>query len=225
MHVIDPDGPLTIPRVWPTLSIASEEGSLVHRILRLLNGTDPELAAHGQRAAWLASDIARQMTLDADTIGRLGVAAQLHDIGKIMIPRDILDEPGPLSDEQWIELRQHPLIGYEMVRDRVPEEVARIVLTHHERFDGTGYPNAIAAKAIPIEARVLQVADAIDAITSSRPYQQALPIDYALDEMVRCSGTQFDPGVVEATMLLASSTSWISSRFADQELFLEEIAV
>jgi HD-GYP domain-containing protein (c-di-GMP phosphodiesterase class II) len=105
-------------------------------------------------------------------------------------------------------------MGYELVRDRVPEEVALIVLTHHERFDGTGYPNAMPGPSIPLEARILHVADAMDAITSVRPYQPAYPLHYAIDEMIRCAGTQFDPSVVEAVVALAEDRQWRTKRFA-----------
>ncbi len=197
----------------------------MHRLIRFLDATDPELAAHSRRASRLAGDIAAQMSLDPGTVERLRFAARLHDIGKVFIPRDILDEPGPLSEAQWVELRRHPLMGYELVRDRVPAEVARIVLTHHERFDGTGYPNAISAAAIPLEARVLQVADAFDAITSARPYQPALSVDYALSELVRCSGTQFDPSVVEATVAIASRATAMPTQAGDPRSLIDEIAV
>ena len=101
------------------------------------------------------------------------------------------------------------MTGYQLVRGSVPEDVARIVLAHHERFDGTGYPNAIAGHSTPLEARVLQVADAFDAITSNRPYQPSLPVAYAINELIRWSGTQFDPGVVEATVALAGRAKWV----------------
>lgn len=197
----------------------------MHRFIRLLDATDPELAAHGRRVARLAGDIATQMSLDPHDIALLQTAAQLHDVGKVFVPRDILDQPGPLSEAQWVELRRHPRMGYELVRDRVPAEVAQVVLTHHERYDGTGYPNAISAAAIPLEARALQVADAVDAITSTRSYQPALPVAYALDEMVRCSGSQFDPSAVEALVVLATSTSWLSARFGDAGALLDGVAV
>lgn len=197
----------------------------MQRLIRLLDATDPDLAAHGRRASRLAGDIAETMSLDSNLIDGLRVAAQLHDIGKIFIPSDILNEPGPLSEAQWVELRHHPRMGYELVRDRVSAEVARVVLTHHERVDGTGYPNAIGAAAIQLQARILQVADAVDAITSVRPYQPALPVDYAIDEMIRCSGTQFDPSVVEAIVSLSSNQAWVDSRFGDTSAFLDEIAV
>lgn len=197
----------------------------MHRFIRLLQATDPELCEHGQRASRLANDIATQLVIAADDIECLRAAAQLHDVGKVFIPRDILDEPGPLTEAQWVELRHHPRMGYELIRDRVPAEVAQIVLTHHERVDGSGYPNAISAAAIPLGARVLQVADAIDAITSTRPYQPALPLSYALDEMVRYSGTQFDPSVVEAVVALASNDSWVRRRFADRGVAFDGVAV
>jgi HD-GYP domain-containing protein (c-di-GMP phosphodiesterase class II) len=164
------------------------------------------------------------MGLTVAEVERIEVAAQLHDVGKLFIPREILDKPGPLSEPQWVELRRHPRMGYELVRERVPEEVARIVLTHHEWFDGTGYPGAISGTAIPLESRILQVADAVDAITSVRPYQPALPVEYAISEMIRCSGTQFDPGAVEAVVSLASNASWRNSHFPVDGT-VEEIAV
>lgn len=165
------------------------------------------------------------MALPPEHVERIQVSAELHDIGKLFIARSILDQPGPLTDEQWVELRHHPRMGYELVRDRVPAEVSEVVLSHHERFDGTGYPNAVPGAALPLEARILQVADAFDAITSVRPYQPALPFDYALSEMIRCSGTQFDPSVVEAIAALARRPEWRTTRFPALYEFAEEVAV
>ncbi|MCP3995434.1 MAG: HD-GYP domain-containing protein [bacterium] len=197
----------------------------MHRFERLINASDPELAAHGERTGRLARDIAVKMSLSADRIERLELASLLHDIGKIFIPRSILDKPGPLDEAEWEELRRHPMMGYQLVRDSVPEEVARIVLNHHERFDGTGYPHAVPGPKISLEARILQVADAFDAITSDRPYQPALPVAYALNEMLRCAGSQFDPGPAEAMAALASRPSWVAARFGEELGFSAEIAV
>lgn len=197
----------------------------MHRFERLINATDPELAAHGERTGRLARDIAEVMRLPADRIERLELASLLHDIGKIFIPRSILDKPGPLDAAEWQELRRHPMTGYQLVRGSVPEEVARIVLTHHERYDGTGYPHAIPGPKIPVEARILQVADAFDAITSDRPYQPALPVAYALNEMVRCAGSQFDPAPVEAITALAGGPAWLNARFGEGLGFSAGIAV
>lgn len=197
----------------------------MHRFRRLLEATDPELAAHGTRTGQLARDIAATMSLEPDRIAQLETAAALHDIGKIFISREILDKPGPLDEAEWDELRHHPMMGYQLVRSRVPDVVAQVVLTHHERFDGTGYPNAIPAMKIPLEARILQVADAFDAITSTRPYQPALPVAYALNEMVRWSGSQFDPGVVEAIIALAGRSKWVMDRFPAEAQLVADIAV
>lgn len=197
----------------------------VYRLLRLLDSIDPELGEHGRRTARLARDIATEMALPDDEIDQLHVGAQLHDIGKLFISRSILDQPGPLTDEQWVELRHHPRMGYELVRDRVPDAVSHMVLNHHERYDGTGYPNAVSGSSLRLEARILQVADAFDAITSTRPYQPALPFEYAVSEMVRCSGTQFDPGVVEAIVSLASRYEWRAVRFPMFADLVAEVAV
>jgi HD-GYP domain-containing protein (c-di-GMP phosphodiesterase class II) len=168
---------------------------------------DPVLAAHCSRAGELAADIAKHLGLSPERIELLKLASQLHDIGKVFISRDILDKPGPLTKAEWAELRHHPRLGYDLVADHVPTIVADVVLTHHERFDGTGYPEGISGPRIPFEARVLQAADAIDAITSERPYQPALPLEYALNELQRFSGSQFDPTVVDVVMTLAHRDS------------------
>lgn len=181
----------------------------MHRLIRVLHATDPDLAAHGLRAARLAADVGRRLGLIPETVQQIQAAAHLHDIGKLLISRDILDKPGPLDDAEWAELERHPATGYAIVRQRVPHEVAEIVLTHHERYDGSGYPNGISGSRIPLEARVLQVADAFDAITSVRPYQPALPVDYAVSELLRYSGTQFDPDAVDALVGLTEDEAWL----------------
>lgn len=184
----------------------------MHRLLRVLDTTDSDLASHGRRVGRLAADVALRLGLTSAEAELIDTAAQLHDIGKLFIPREILDKPGPLSGREWEELRHHPRIGFELVSTSVPKLVADIVLNHHERFDGAGYPNGIAGSRIPLEARVLQVADAFDAITSERPYQPALPVEYAVTELGRFSGTQFDPDAVEAILSLAADATWLSQR-------------
>lgn len=187
----------------------------MRRLQRLLAVTDPELAAHGRRTAVIASDVAEEMGVSPTSHRILRAASELHDIGKLFIADAILQHPGPLTDEQWVELRHHPLIGYELVKGRVPDEVARIVLTHHERFDGSGYPNGFSGRDIPLEARILQVADAFDAITSVRPYQPALPVSYAVSEATRYAGSQFDPAPVRAVLALAANNTWRVARFGE----------
>ena len=172
--------------------------------------TDPELAAHCGRSGKIAIDIGTHMGLSEERLEVLAFGTRLHDIGKIFIDREILDKPGPLDTSEWDELRKHPFMGFELVQGHVPELVAEMVLTHHERFDGTGYPRGLGGHEIQLESRILQVADAIDAITSDRPYQPALPLAYAISELVKYTETQFDPGVVTAVLALIDEGDWLA---------------
>ena len=172
------------------------------RLIRVLAGTDPELAAHGLRTARLARRVGVELRMRRAELDLIEASGQLHDIGKLFVSREILDKPGPPTESEWVELRRHPRIGFELVRRHVSPRIAQVVLTHHERYDGTGYPSRLAPDDIPIEARVLQVADAFDAITSVRPYQPAMPVGYAVEELTRYAGTQFDPQAVSAIVRL-----------------------
>ncbi|MCH8949612.1 MAG: HD-GYP domain-containing protein, partial [Chloroflexi bacterium] len=125
--------------------------------------------------------------------------ALLHDVGKIGVPDQILHKPGPLTPEEWDKMKRHPMIGYDMLRDiSFLSEAATIVRCHHERFDGKGYPRGLAGDEIPLGARIFSAADAFDAMTSDRTYRKALRPEAARDEIIRHSGTQFDPQVVQA---------------------------
>lgn len=197
----------------------------MQRLLRLLEATDPELAAHGRRAARLASEVASAMGFEPEKIEMIHAAAQLHDVGKLFISRQILDKPGPLNAREWEELRRHPETGYELVNKHVPIEAARIVLTHHEWYDGSGYPNGLSGDRIPPATRLLQVADAFDAITSTRPYQPALPVEYAVSELVRCAGTQFDPYAVRAIVDLSRRPEWLARHGLAHPAMSDEVAV
>ena len=115
----------------------------------------------------------------------------------------VVQKPGPLTDEEWVQMRRHPIEGFRIVDGLVHDTIATIVVAHHERFDGSGYPFGLRGEEIPYLARILLVADAFDAMTSDRPYQPALAPDLALAELQRCSGTQFDPDVVEAMVRVA----------------------
>lgn len=172
------------------------------RLIRVLVGTDPELAEHGLRTAQLARRVGVELRMSRTELDLIEASGRLHDIGKLFIAREILDKPGPPTESEWVELRRHPRIGFELVRGHVSPQVAQVVLTHHERYDGTGYPSQLATSDIPIEARVLQVADAFDAMTSVRPYQPAMSVGYAVEELTRYAGTQFDPQAVSAIVRL-----------------------
>ena len=165
---------------------------------------DPGLFAHGSRVADLAASIGQRLDLSHERLRRLRIACQLHDIGKVEVDQSVLFKPGPLEGDEWEEIRRHPELGFKMVHGLVHAEIAETVLCHHERFDGLGYPFRRKGEDIPLLARILSVADAFDAITSDRCYQPALPVDYALQEIRRHSGTQFDPDVVDGLEGLAS---------------------
>ncbi|MBW8742595.1 MAG: HD domain-containing protein, partial [Acidobacteria bacterium] len=125
------------------------------------------------------------------------LAGSLHDLGKLAIPEEILRKPGQLADSERLVLERHPQIGFRMLDSLGVDPVADIVLHHHERWDGAGYPDGLRGDAIPLGARIIFVADAYDAMTSDRVYRARLSRDEALAELERCSGTQFDPAIVE----------------------------
>jgi hypothetical protein len=170
-------------------------------LVTALDARDRETKGHSTRVTDYTLDIARRLGLrpgspDWEDLKR---AALLHDVGKIGVSDFILHKPGPLTPEEWEEMRRHPGIGYEMLKGvRFLALPAEIVLSHHERFDGKGYPRALGGDEIPLGARIFAVADTFDAMTSDRPYRRALPWEAARDEIVRHRGTQFDSRVVEA---------------------------
>jgi putative two-component system response regulator len=136
-------------------------------------------------------------------VNALGLAATLHDIGKIRVPESILMSPARLNGEEWTVMKQHTQWGAEFLRQRSGFELAAIIAQHHhERWDGSGYPARLAGKAIPEAAAIVTVADSLDAITNDRPYRLGRPLHWAIGEIVRCSGQQFSPRVVEALLRL-----------------------
>ncbi len=141
----------------------------------------------------------------------------LHDSGKVGVPERILGKPGPLTAAEWRVMRTHPLIGYQIVAG-IPflKNAAEIVRSHHEMFDGSGYPAGLRRQEIPVAARVFSVIDAFDAMTTDRPYRAALTVDYAVNELTRMAGTQFDPDVVAAFVPLAESYPVGASSATDQ---------
>jgi putative nucleotidyltransferase with HDIG domain len=160
---------------------------------------DNETAGHSQRVTRYSLEIAQAMGCDEEELRQIALGAYLHDVGKIGIPDAILLKAGKLNPEETEVMRQHVHIGYDMVsRISFLSRAAQIVLTHQEFYDGRGYPQGLIGKEIPLGARIFSVADTLDAMTSDRPYRAALPFQTAREEIVRCSGTQFDPDVVQA---------------------------
>jgi two-component system, cell cycle response regulator len=177
-------------------------------LLRALTERSPDLGGHLSSVAELAERTARRLGLPADEVERIRHAGELHDAGKVAIPDGILAKPGPLTEDEWAFVRRHPLIGERIVRSAPSlSRVAELVRSTHERFDGAGYPDRLQADAIPLGSRIVAVCDAFDAMTSGRPYAAARAPGEALDELRRCSGTQFDPAVVETfRAVVAEST-------------------
>ena len=159
---------------------------------------DSETEGHSKRVTAYTIALARAMGIGPAQIKIIARGAFLHDIGKMAIPDEILRKPGRLSPEEQEVMREHCARGYNMLR-KIPflAESAEIVFSHQEHFDGSGYPNGLRGTEIPIGARIFAVADTLDAITSDRPYRKARSFDAAREEILRCSGTQFDPAVIE----------------------------
>jgi diguanylate cyclase (GGDEF)-like protein len=168
-------------------------------LLQVLSERDPALGTHLDDVAYLCDRVATQLNLTEEEVTPLLQAASLHDVGKSAIPDSILNKPGPLSDDEWEFMRRHTLVG-ERILSAAPalSEAARLVRSSHERWDGGGYPDGLAGEDIPLGSRIISVCDAFDAMTSARPYRDAIEAASALAELRRCSGTQFDPEVVKA---------------------------
>jgi putative nucleotidyltransferase with HDIG domain len=173
---------------------------------------DSETEGHSKRVTAYTIALARAMSISPAEIKVIARGAFLHDIGKMAIPDDILRKPGKLLPEEQEIMREHCARGYQMLR-KIPflAEAAEIVFTHQEHYDGTGYPSALKGAAIPVGARIFAVADTLDAITSDRPYRQARTFDAAREEIIRCSGTQFDPAVVEVYLKIPNEL-WLELR-------------
>jgi PAS domain S-box-containing protein/putative nucleotidyltransferase with HDIG domain len=164
-----------------------------------LEKRDPYTAGHEKRVAKLACAIAEEMGLSKDTVAGIRVTAFLHDIGKIVVPAEILSKPSRLNEFEYSIIKTHPEVGYEILKElEFPWPVAQVILQHHERLNGTGYPKGLNGESIIQEARIMAVADVTEAMCSHRPYRPALGIQKALDELKQHSGTLYDPAVVNA---------------------------
>ena len=169
-----------------------------------LEERDRNTADHSDDVLTLCESVGRRLGLDAGALERLVAGAQLHDVGKVAVPSEILNKPGPLNEDEWAVIREHTVIGERILRS-VPEmaQVATIVRHSHEHWDGSGYPDGLAGEQIPLASRIILCADAFHAIRSDRPYRKGRPADEAFAELRACAGSQLDPAVVKALVEMA----------------------
>ena len=171
-------------------------------LAEVVDADDAYTGRHTRDVVDLSLEVAGRMGLESEQRRKVEFGALLHDVGKVAIPNEIINKPGPLNDAEWTIMRTHTVEGQRML-DRVGgtmSEVGAIVRGSHERWDGRGYPDGLTGEEIPLEARIICACDAYNAMTTTRAYRQAMPPSAALAELVRCAGTQFDPAVVEALL-------------------------
>lgn len=171
----------------------------VAAFVQSLHAIDGSTADHSQQVAEYAVAIARELKLEPDRVEQVRRAALLHDVGKLVIPKEILNKPGPLNPDEWEVIRRHPEESERIVgRIESLQSLLPAVRHHHERVDGRGYPDGIKGAAVPLEARIITVADAFDAMTSRRAYRAPLSEEEAVEQLLQNAGSQFDPLVVDA---------------------------
>ena len=192
--------PLTDSRVQEAV-----QGSLhlfAESLGNAIDAKDHCTCLHSEEVALIAQAIGLELGFTAQEAKLLHIAGHLHDIGKIGIPDAILKKDGPLTSEEYTEIKRHPEIGAEIVAPVVGAmgngEMIKVILHHHERFDGRGYPAGLKGENIPLGARIIAVADSLSAMLQNRPYRDAMTFAQAVEEIVACSGTQFDPRIVKA---------------------------
>jgi putative two-component system response regulator len=203
------------------ISNSSSEGCAMQAIAKVIEATmetkDPYTVKHQRRVTQLALYIADEMGVPGDTMERLSIAGTLHDLGKVAIPTDILVKPGKLSDQEFSIIKSHPLTGYEILHPlEFARQTAQIVLQHHERLNGSGYPQGLSGSEILLEARILGVADVVEAMATHRPYRAALGIDQAMDELILNQGVLYDPLVVDTCSRLYKGNKFKNDMFLMQ---------
>jgi putative nucleotidyltransferase with HDIG domain len=197
-----------------TLELEEIYDTTLENLMTALDLRDVETFGHSRTVAKYSHMLAEILDIkDKSSLDNIRKGALLHDVGKIAIPDSILKKPKPLSADEWKKIRLHPTLGYGLVKEiKLLEQVGNIILYHHERYDGTGYPKGLEKDKIPMEARIFALADALDAITSYRPYRKERDFKTAKKEIQANSGTQFDPKVVDAFCSL-SLDSWEKIRY------------
>ncbi|MDR3581393.1 MAG: response regulator [Oryzomonas sp.] len=177
-------------------------------LVRALDAREKEVGSHSERVMNYTLLMAAKLGIYGNDLEQLAKGALLHDIGKIGISDNILLKPGALNDDEWIDMRRHPQVGYAILSEiEFLKGPAEIILTHHERFDGIGYPKGLKGEQIPIGSRIFALVDTLDAMTSHRPYRRALPFDAVISEVNTFRGSQFDPDIADL-FLSISRTQW-----------------
>jgi putative nucleotidyltransferase with HDIG domain len=175
----------------------------IETISRIAETRDPYTSGHQQRVSQLSIRIAREMHLSQEQIETIRIAALIHDIGKISIPSEILTKPGKLSDIEFSLIKSHSQTGYDILKGiDFPYPIIQIILQHHERNNGLGYPNRLTGDEILLEAKIIGVADVVEAMSSHRPYRPALGVEAALEEITKNKGILYDPEVVDVCIEL-----------------------
>jgi len=189
--------------------VASMLDDTIHAIGRIVELKDPYTAGHEERVAQLASALARELDLSEEAAGTIYMAGILHDIGKITVPAEILSKPTKLNAYEFSIIQTHAAAGYQILKDiDFPGPIALAILQHHERLDGSGYPNRLPAEKIIREARILTVADVVESMSSHRPYRPAIGLEKALEEITLNRGRLYDPEVVDACLRLFREKSF-----------------
>jgi PAS domain S-box-containing protein len=189
----------------------------IQRLARAVEVRSAETGGHIERMGRFCELIARRLGLDAEQVELIRVAAPMHDVGKIAVPDSVLLKPGPLNSAERAVMETHAQIGHELLAgsgEELPELAATITWTHHERFDGTGYPRGLEGQGIPLEGRIAAVGDVFDALTHDRVYRPAMAVEEAVDLMRRASGAHFDPEVLDCFLEAMDQVIQISAEHA-----------
>jgi len=191
-----------------TATTEKEVLSIIHTLAATIEARDPYTYGHSRKVSSYAVSLAESVGLSSDKVAVVSTAALLHDIGKVGIPDEVLNKVDKLEPEAWELIRAHPKLSTTIVGHVVSlVSCLPAILHHHERWDGNGYPAGLKGDEIPVEARILAIADAFDAMTSSRPYRSKLSYKKVLQELKRCSGSQFDPKLIDAFLPIALSAA------------------
>jgi HD-GYP domain-containing protein (c-di-GMP phosphodiesterase class II) len=178
---------------------------LLHSLTSAVDAKDAYTCGHSERVALLGRHLAIESNLGDAFAERAYMTGLLHDVGKIGVPESVLQKTGRLTPEEFEQMKKHPGIGAKILQDiKQISDIIPGVLHHHERFDGQGYPGGLVGETIPLMGRIICLADCFDAMTSNRTYRKAMPLEVALTEIRRCSGTQFDPSLTEAFLRIGA---------------------